>query len=236
MTTPSTKTAAVAAKTIRFHSDELVLELTERLLRRGLIAEAQLAEAQNRAALTGVPLDQLILNEKLLDERTFLTEMSALSGIPFHNISDFRIEQEAADRVTAKVALRHGVMPLADNAGILTLATSRVPNLTTVDGLRMVLDAPLEWVLCTESDVRMSLTHFYGLGAETIDQLIAETEERDEDAAARDIAAQTQETGMVRFINMVIAEAIRMDATDIHIEPFENTLGWSACAVRSVRP
>ncbi|MFZ4396782.1 MAG: GspE/PulE family protein [Kiritimatiellia bacterium] len=211
-------------KSIRFHSDELTLELTERLLRQGLISGAQLSEAQNRAALTGTPLDQLILNEKLVDEKTFLIEMSALSGIPFHDIGDFRIEQSAADRVTAKLALRHSVMPLKDSDGILTLATSRVPNLTTVDGLRMVLDAPLEWILCTESDVRMSLTHFYGLGAETIDQLIAETEEREEDAAAHDIAVQTAETGMVRFINMVIAEAIRMDATDIHIEPFENTL------------
>ena len=160
-------------KSIRFHSDELTLELTERLLRQGLISGAQLGEAQNRAALTGTPLDQLILNEKLVDEKTFLTEMSALSGIPFHDIGDFRIEQSAADRVTAKLALRHGVMPLKNSDGILTLATSRVPNLTTVDGLRMVLDAPLEWILCTESDVRMSLTHFYGLGAETIDQLIA---------------------------------------------------------------
>ena len=213
-----------AAKSIRFHSEALVLELTERLLKKGLISEAQLGEAQNRAALTGVPLDQLILQEKLVEEKVFLTEMSALSGIPFHDIGDFRIAQSAADRVTAKVALRHGIMPLADKDGILALATSRVPNLTTVDGLRMVLDAPLEWILCTESDVRMSLTHFYGLGAETIDQLIAETEEREEDAAAHDIAAQTQETGMVRFINMVIAEAIHMDATDIHIEPFENTL------------
>ncbi len=215
---------ATSTKTIRFHSDELVLELTERLLRQGAITETQLGEAQNRAALTGVPLDHLILNEKLVDEKTFLTAMSALSGIPFHEISDFRIEQSAADRVTAKIALRHGVMPLADKDGILTLAISRVPNLSTVDGLRMVFDAPLEWILCTKSDVLSSLTHFYGLGAETIDQLIAETEERDEDAAAHDIAAKTQETGMVRFINMVISEAIRLDATDIHIEPFENTL------------
>jgi type II secretory ATPase GspE/PulE/Tfp pilus assembly ATPase PilB-like protein len=70
----------------------------------------------------------------------------------------------------------------------------------------------------------MSLTHFYGLGAETIDQLIAEAEAMPQDEEDDDIAVQTQETGMVRFINLIIAEAIRMDCTDIHIEPFENTL------------
>jgi general secretion pathway protein E/type IV pilus assembly protein PilB len=211
-------------RTIRFHSDDLLIELTDRLLRQGMISETQLGEIQNRAALTGQPLDQLLRAEKLVDETTFLTEMSALCGIPFHDIGEFRIEQSVADCVSAKVALRHGIMPITLRQGILTLATWRVPNLATVDGLRMLLDAPLEWMLCTESDVRMSLTHFYGLGAETIDQLIAETEEQEEDASATDIASQTEETGMVRFIDQIIAEAIRLDTTDIHIEPFENTL------------
>jgi type II secretory ATPase GspE/PulE/Tfp pilus assembly ATPase PilB-like protein len=217
-------TAAAPTGAIRFHSEDFGVELADRLFRRGLLTEAQIAEAQSRAALTSRPLDALLLDEKLVPEKEFLTEASALCGIPFHDIGDFRIDQSAADRVPSKVALRHAVMPVSYSDGILTLATCRVPNLTTVDGLRMVLDAALEWVLCTESDVRMSLTHFYGLGAETIDQLIAEAADNDDDAGARDIAVHSEETGMVRFINMIIAEAIRMDATDIHVEPYEDSL------------
>ena len=195
----------------------------------------------------------MLVQEAIVNETDLLKAFSEASGIPFHNIGDFRIEQEAIDKVTAKVALRHRIVPLTFQDGILKLAVSRVPNLTTVDGLRMVLDAGIEFVLCPESDVSMSLTHFYGLGAETIDQLIAEAEAMPQDEEDDDIAVQTQETGMVRFINLIIAEAIRMDCTDIHIEPFENTLrlryridgilqeiplpkGVENCATRSAPP
>jgi len=209
---------------IRYYSDELLVEVTQKLVDRGLLTLDKLGDIQGRAAVTLQGVDRLLVQEAIVNETDLLKAFSEASGIPFHNIGDFRIEQEAIEKVTAKVALRHRIVPLTFQDGILKLAVSRVPNLTTVDGLRMVLDAGIEFVLCPESDVSMSLTHFYGLGAETIDQLIAEAEAMPQDEEDDDIAVQTQETGMVRFINLIIAEAIRMDCTDIHIEPFENTL------------
>jgi type II secretory ATPase GspE/PulE/Tfp pilus assembly ATPase PilB-like protein len=209
---------------IRYYSDELLVEVTQKLVDRGLLTLDKLGDVQGRAAVTLQGVDRLLVQEAIVNETDLLKAFSEASGIPFHNIGDFRIEQEAIEKVTAKVALRHRIVPLTFQDGILKLAVSRVPNLTTVDGLRMVLDAGIEFVLCPESDVSMSLTHFYGLGAETIDQLIAEAEAMPQDEEDDDIAVQTQETGMVRFINLIIAEAIRMDCTDIHIEPFENTL------------
>ncbi len=117
-------------------------------------------------------------------------------------------------------------MPITLEGGVITLAINAVPDMSVVDGLRMVLDMAIEWILCSSDDIRKSLTYFYGLGAETVDQLIVEAQESmDEDAGAvRDIASETAESGMVRFIQLIIAEAIRMDSTDIHIEPFEDTV------------
>ncbi len=209
---------------IRYYSDELIVEVTQKLVDRGLLTLDKLGEIQGRAALTLQGVDRLLVQESIVNEIDLLKAFSEASGIPFHNIGDFKIEQEAIEKVSAKVALRHRIVPLTFQNGILLLASSRVPNLTTVDGLRMVLDAGIDFVLCPESDVAMSLTHFYGLGAETIDQLIAEAEAMPQLEENEDINVQTQETGMVRFINLIIAEAIRMDCTDIHLEPFENTL------------
>lgn len=213
-------------KIIRYYSEELVADLTMRLVERNMITLSQLGELQGRAALTQQGVDSLLLQEEIVNESDLLQIMSELSGLPYHKIGDFKIEPEAIEKVNAKIALRHRIVPLTWQNGILLLATAKVPTLSTVDGLRMVLDAAIEFVLCPEGDVAMSLTHFYGLGAETIDQLIAEAESMadygsDDDD---DIAVQTQETGMVRFINLIIAEAIRMDCTDIHIEPYEDTL------------
>jgi type II secretory ATPase GspE/PulE/Tfp pilus assembly ATPase PilB-like protein len=209
---------------IRYYTEDLIVEVTQRLVERDLLTPGKLGELQSRAALTLQGIDSLLLQEALVNEADLLKAFAEVSGIPFHNIGDFKIEQEAIEKVNAKVALRHRIVPLTFQNGILLLASSRVPSLTTVDGLRMVLDAGIDFVLCPESDVAMSLTHFYGLGAETIDQLILEAEAMPKLEENDDINVQTQETGMVRFINLIIAEAIRMDATDIHIEPFEDAL------------
>lgn len=209
-------------RNLRFHNEEMVVELADALIRHGLLTEMQLGEMQGRAALTGQSLDTLLFSESSLEELKLLEIFSELSGLPLRNVGDFRIDPAIVNRVPAKIALRHRVVPLAFQNDVLTLAASRVPNLTTVDGLRMVLDSALDWVLVPNADINQTLTHFYGLGADTIDQLIAEA--GDSEDANQDIATQTEETGMVRFINMIIAEAIRMDATDIHIEPFENTM------------
>ncbi len=219
-----THDAAHAGAFLRFYDAGMVLELADRLIHDGVLTEAQLGDMQGRASLTGKTLDTLLFEESAIDEKTVLASLSELSGIPYKNIAEFKITPEAIAKIPAKIALRHRIVPLTLHSGILSLAVSRVPSLTTVDGLRMVLDTALDWVLVPDADVARSLTHFYGLGAETIDQLIAEAEAAGNESDDEDIAARTEETGMVRFINMVIAEAIRMEATDIHIEPFEHAL------------
>jgi type IV pilus assembly protein PilB len=209
---------------LRFYGADLVQDFVTHLLEHQLISEEQLTEVQNRSSLTGQPIDKLLIDEAIIDEKALLAAYSELSGIPFHKIGDFKIDPSLAERVNSRLALRHRVVPVALADGVLTLAVARVPPSMTVEGLRMVLEMPIAFVLCTDSDVSRSLTHFYGLGAETVEELIANAPVDENEDADDDISSISDETGMVRFINMIIAEGIRMDATDIHIEPFEDTL------------
>ena len=216
--------AAALQEEIRFYGADLVQDFVAHLLTHQRISEEQVAEVQNRASLTGQPIDRLLVEESVIDEKTLLEAYSTVSGIPFRKIGEFRIDPSVAERVNPRLALRHRVVPVAFEDGLLTLAVARVPPSVTVEGLRMVLETPLAFILCTDSDVSRSLTHFYGLGAETVEELIAQAPVDDEEGRDDDIAVVSDETGMVRFINLIIAEGIRMDATDIHIEPFEDKL------------
>ena len=208
---------------IRFYGPDLVQDFIAHLLAQRRVSEEQVAEVQNRASLTGQPVDRLLLEESIIDEQTYLEAYSAISGIPIRKIGDYKIAATIMERVSARLALRHRVVPVAFSEGLLTLAVSRVPPSVTVEGLRMVLETPLAFILCNDSDVSRSLTYFYGLGAETVEELIANAPE-DEEERDEDISVVSDETGMVRFINLIIAEGIRLDATDIHIEPFEDKL------------
>lgn len=220
----NTQAAMAARSEPRYHGEDMVQEVVARLLESGRITDEQLAELQNRASLSMRPVDELALSEGLVDETTILSIYSELSGIPVGKVGDYRIDREVIDSVPARVALRYRVAPVRIEDGVLTLAVSRVPDFATVEGLRLVLDRPIAWTLCQASDVSRSLTYFYGLGAETVEKLVADAPPDEDEGKEEDIAAVTDDSGMVQFINMIIAEAIHMDATDIHIEPFESKL------------
>ena len=208
----------------RFYGEDMTQEVIGRLLADGRLTEDQLVELQNRASLTMQPVDELALAEGLIDEQTFLSIYSELSSIPLKKIGDYKIGRDVIDAIPARVALRYRVAPAQIKNGAITLAISRVPQFAMVEGLRVVLDMPINWILCPSSDVNRSLTYFYGLGAETVEKLVAEAPPDEEDGKEDDISVVSDDSGMVQFINMIIAEAIHMDATDIHIEPFEDKL------------
>ncbi|MBN2301220.1 MAG: type II/IV secretion system protein, partial [Lentisphaerae bacterium] len=78
-------------------------------------------------------------------------------------------------------------------------------------------------ILCTEQDITKSIKHFYGLGAETIDSIV-DTKADETDMRSTDVSVESADEGVVKFVNQIIFDAIRMNATDIHIEPFDNAL------------
>ncbi len=209
---------------IRFFSDQIVMELGYALCDQGAVTRQQLDDLNSRRALTGESLDRLLVKEGLATDEQILREYSRLTSIPFHHIADFKITPEVVARVQPRVALRYNIMPLEVRGEMIRLATSQVPPLNTVDSLRMLLNVAIEWVLCTEGDISKTLKHFYGLGAETIDYLVDTSATEEIEIQGVDISAEDADEGVVKFVNQIITEAIRLSATDIHIEPFENHL------------
>ena len=209
---------------IRFLSDGLMAEFGQLLVDRSLVTPEQIEEFNSRRRINGRPLDAMLREERLVEDSDIAQALSELSGIPLQHIADLKTSPELAARVPSRTALKYRILPVSEENGTLTLATCTVPTVQTSDGLRMLLDASIDWVLCTEDELVHSLTHFYGLGAEAIDEVLAEADGQEDEDKATDVATQTAETGMIKFVNLIIAEAIRMDATDIHIEPFEGIL------------
>jgi len=208
----------------RLHSDQLTMELVQALIGRGLVTREQVEELKVRSALTGDRLDALLVRENLVGESEVLTALSGLTNIPFKAVADFRIPPEAVAKVPPKVALNYRVVPLDLQGGMLVLGISQVPTLMLADNLRMLLNAAIEWVLCTEPEVTRTIQHFYGLGAETVAAISEQSISEETEIQESNVGEESADAGMIRFVNQVIAEAIRRDATDIHIEPFETHL------------
>ncbi len=221
---PDSAPEAAPPKEKRFLTDAMLLQMTRMLAERRLVQRDRIDELQARRALTGEELDALLVKEGLVAESDILACMAELSRIPFQPVADLPIAQEAVARVPPRVALRYKVMPVSLRGDTVTLATSRVPTQGAVDGLRMALNAALDWVLCTDSDITRTIKHFYGLGAETIDHIAPAAHAPNLEIEGKDISVENADEGVVKFVNQLISEAIRTEATDIHIEPFEDRL------------
>ncbi|MDP7009988.1 MAG: GspE/PulE family protein [Verrucomicrobiota bacterium] len=137
--------------------------------------------------------------------------------------------KQALGRVTSKVASQHRVVPLIVDDGVLVVAVSNPFNTDLLNAVRFAAHGPIKFVLASSDEVEKLYEKYYGVGAETIDEL-AEDQEEDEDdlelmfSDDKEIAEGDQEASIIKFVNQVIWLAHKNRATDIHFEPHEDEL------------
>ncbi len=207
---------------VRYASESLMGELGLRLVNDGILHAEQLSDYLSRATLTGEPLDRLVLKDGLLTESQLLERLGELAGMPFRSMSHFRIDQATAGRLPSRAAIKYRVMPVAADSVSVTLAAPQVPAREVVDSLRLLLGGQVYFVLAPEAEVSRSIKHFYGLGADSLESMIQTAVATE--VQETDLTQEGTDPGVLTFVNQLIAEAIRMEATDVHIEPFENRL------------
>ena len=199
--------------------------LAQRLIDMGCLLPYQIDELQARQVLTNTPLDVLLRESRLVSDNVLTTTLSTLSGIAIVSLGRYTIAPELVHRLSPVEAYTAHTLPVEYRDGIITLVTDVIPADRATGEFAALFQSAVEWKLCTEDELRKAHIHFYGLGAESIDILVAETADPAEETPQTvSVAATSVNSGMVRFIHQLIAEAIRMNATDIHIEPFDNAL------------
>ena len=144
------------------------------------------------------------------------------------NLSEVKPETEARLKISSKVANDHKVIPVRVEEGVLVVAVSNPFSTDLLNAVRFVAQGPVNFVLAPSEDITKAYEKYYGVGAETIDEL-AEGQEEDEDlelmfSDEKEIAEGDQEASIIKFVNQVIWLAHKSRATDIHFEPHEDEL------------
>jgi type II secretion system protein E len=179
-----------------------------------------------RAAATGgstEPLLTFIARERGVAEDVFLQKLAAAIGWPFIDLHKHTVPVEARNKISTKVAFQYSVLPAAVNGGMLQLAASDPFDAAMMNAVRFDAQMPVEFALAPKSEIEKSLKKYYGVGAETLDEL-GEGEALDLDVADKEITEDDQEASVIKFVNQIIWEAHKDRATDIHFEPAEDEL------------
>jgi len=179
-----------------------------------------------RAAATGgstEPLLTFIARERGVAEDVFLQKLAAAIGWPFVDLHKHTVPAEARNKISTKVAFQYSVLPAAVNNGMLQLAASDPFDAAMMNAVRFDAQMPVEFALAPKTEIEKALKRYYGVGAETLDEL-GEGEAMDLDIADKEITEDDQEASVIKFVNQIIWEAHKDRATDIHFEPAEDEL------------
>jgi len=193
-------------------NDEYVVQL---LTERGyLTAEQVEAAATSMKADNETTLDVLVAGGAL-DEDTVLGTIADQFGLKYCHIDADAIKEDVTTVVTDEISKRYGVVPVIVTDDAITVALIDPMGYDAIDSLRYVLHGrDIDAVLCPIAEAKAVQAKLYA------DSGAADVTTRDEDGLGDDVASG-DDSAVIKLANMIITTAIKMKASDIHIEPME---------------
>lgn len=170
------------------------------------------------------PFLTFIARERGVAEDVFMQRLATTLRWPHVDLGKLTIEDEVRNKLSTKIAFQYLVMPTAINNGVLEVAASDPFDAAMMTAVRFDAKMPVAFALTTRTEIEKALKRYYGVGAETLDEM-GEGETMDLDLATdKEITEGDQEASVIKFVNQIIWEAFKNRATDIHFEPQEDEL------------
>ncbi|MEX2606826.1 MAG: ATPase, T2SS/T4P/T4SS family [Kiritimatiellia bacterium] len=211
--------------------DEYTLET---LRAAGLIDDAIAEKAAFLADEKGMDVSDVLEESGMITGEEITQAIAEHYGMEMVSLRDLDIKQEVIDAMPSDIARRYGVIPVYKRGNELTVAISDPQDMDTLDSLRYTLPFDVVPVVASEREIKSSINLFYSGGSmgrasnalqELTEATIAgiatdETAELFGDAEE----ATEQDAPIIKLVSLIIIEAFRSRASDIHVEPMEKKL------------
>ncbi len=201
------------------------------LVELGIITSAQLNEAMEERERTGKPLGHILVEFGFVGEKDMLNVIADNLGMEVVELKGKEIPPDVLGTIEATIARAYSIIPVAKDNGTVTVALSDPLNPTILDDLHFMLDTTVRGAIANKEDIEDAIMRHYGDASESVEDLLKEIEsgipatEVDEEHVADDVISLRElatEAPVVKLLNLVLIQAIKDRASDIHFEPFEN--------------
>ncbi len=180
-----------------------------------------------RASIDSGATDSMLsffAREKGIAEEQYLEKVAQILGWERADMANAEISREASIKISPKIAFQYTVMPLSLVEDVLTVAVCDPFDMSMLNAVRFDAKCMVQFQLATQSEIEKMLKKYYGVGAETLNEM-AEDDLMDLDISSdKEIAEGDQDASVIKFVNQIIWEAFKDRATDIHFEPAEDEL------------
>jgi len=208
------------------------VRLGELLTKASLITQDQLKEALRVQKETGGKLGETLIKLGFVAEEDITECLSQQFGVPSINLQHFEIDGSVIKLISADVARKYNILPVNKTGATITIAMADPTNVFAMDDIKFMTGYNVEPVVASELGIKAAIDIYYGttsslelkkvmedLQTEASGDLEVLEEEEELDAAA--LAEGAEEAPVVKLVNLILTDAIRRGASDIHIEPYE---------------
>jgi general secretion pathway protein E/type IV pilus assembly protein PilB len=205
------------------------VNLGDILLEQGTVTAEQLAEANHQCGPTD-RLDRVLVRLGYCSETAVLQALGELYHFEVVDLSDANVPVDVAllRKMPSKLVHRSKLIPLDQDNGSLRVATPDPFQIYAFDELRMICGLEVKPVLAKESEINEIIKRHFGVGGDTVSQLIDDDDDvqvlSDVRESAGDLAEMAQDASVIKLVNEILLEAINERASDVHIEPYEGDL------------
>lgn len=208
--------------------------LGELLVRENLISPLQLAKAMESQRATGSRLGAQLAKLGYVEENELTQFLSKQYSVPAINLADFEIDPEVLKVIPKELVVRHQAIPVSKAGNTLIVAMADPSNIYAVDDIKFVTNLTIDIVVASEQAISEAIERYYTSNV-TFDDVMVDfngdqedgvelADDVDEDLNVLDLEKSAGDAPVVKLVNLVLLDAIRKGASDIHIEPYEKQL------------
>jgi len=212
------------------------LRIGELLTKAKLLTNEQLDKALDEQKQTGGRIGEHLIRLGFVTEEDILDCLSQQYGVPSINLQHFEIDESIIRLIPADVARKYQFIPVSKTGATLTVAMSDPTNVFAMDDITFITGYRVEPVVASEEALREAIDRYYGTthaielkkvmdDLSTVEETALEVldEEEEEDLAISADEAAADEAPVVRLVNLILTDALKRGASDIHIEPYEKS-------------
>jgi type IV pilus assembly protein PilB len=206
--------------------------LGDLLVREKIINPQQLEQALKEQKRGGGRLGSVLVKLGFLSDEEVTNFLSRQYGVPAINLQYFEVDSSVIKLIPEETARKHHILPLSRVGASLTIAMVDPTNVFAMDDIKFMTGFNIEPVVASETSIMEGIEKAYAAAAipeSNLDDIMAsmgeeadvELQAEEEEKALSDLEASAEEAPIVKLVNLILTDAVKRGASDIHIEPYE---------------
>lgn len=204
------------------------------LMSIGMITADQAEQAREKEEESDSNILSVLESLEIATEDDTLAVLASEYGMETFDLSNHSLPDDVVSSIAPEVAQRYRIIPLMRYDNSLTVGISNPADIETLDSLRYILKMDIEAMVCKQSDINRALSNYYGTTAESVESFIADVTSGDVDVTGQmgeDMMSggaqldrandEESDAPIIRLVSLILIEAYRSRASDIHLEPLE---------------